>query len=203
MKLLVVDDHPILRQGVAEILRQTGPGAEVLQARNAEEGLELASLNPDLAAVILDLNLPDASGTKAIEKFAKFAPVMILSASEDPRDMRRALTHGAMGYVTKSVGAETLISALRSVLSGNICLPPLLANGAGLERVDGRAVLTGRQMDVLEAMGRGLTNKDIGLELDLSEKTVKTHITAIFRALNVVNRTQAINAARVANLLPS
>lgn len=202
MKLLIVDDHPILRQGVAEILRQTGPGAEVLQARNAEEGLELALQNPDLAAVILDLNLPDSSGTESIAKFAKLAPVMILSASEDPRDVRKALAQGAMGYVTKSVGAETLTSALQSVLAGNVCLPPLLANGPA-ERVDGRAVLTGRQMDVLEALARGLTNKDIGLELDLSEKTVKTHITAIFRALNVVNRTQAINAAREANLLAS
>jgi len=203
MKLLIVDDHPILRQGVAEILRQTGPGAEVLQARNAEEGLELALQNPGLAAVILDLNLPDASGTEAIAKFAKLAPVMILSASEDPRDVRKALANGAMGYVTKSVGAETLTSALQSVLAGNVCLPPLLANGPAPERVDGRPVLTGRQMDVLEALARGLTNKDIGLELDLSEKTVKTHITAIFRALNVVNRTQAINAARETNLLAS
>jgi two-component system nitrate/nitrite response regulator NarL len=205
IKLLVVDDHPILRQGVAEILRQTGPGAEVLQARNAEEGLELAVQNPGLAAVILDLNLPDSSGMEAIAKFAKFAPVMILSASEDPRDMRKALAHGAMGYVTKSVGPATLTSALQVVLSGNICLPPLLASVSAPERatIDGRAVLTGRQMEVLEAMDRGLTNKDIGLKLDLSEKTVKTHITAIFRALNVVNRTQAINAAREASLLPS
>jgi two-component system nitrate/nitrite response regulator NarL len=203
IKLLVVDDHPILRQGVAEILRQTGSGAEVLQARNAEEGLELAVQNPGLAAVILDLNLPDSSGMEAIAKFAKFAPVMILSASEDPRDMRKALTHGAMGYVTKSVGPETLTSALQVVLSGNICLPPLLASASERAMIDSRAALTGRQMEVLEAMDRGLTNKDIGLKLDLSEKTVKTHITAIFRALNVVNRTQAINAAREASLLPS
>jgi DNA-binding NarL/FixJ family response regulator len=203
MKLLVVDDHPILRQGVAEILRQIEDGAEVLQARDAEEGLALAAQHPGLAAVILDLNLPDLSGMQAIAKFAAFAPVMILSASEDPRDVRKALAHGAKGYVTKSVGAKTLTSALQLVLSGNVYLPPLLANGPAPERADARAVLTGRQMEVLEALARGLTNKDIGLKLDLSEKTVKTHITAIFRALNVVNRTQAINAARDANLLPS
>ncbi len=100
MKLLVVDDHPVLREGVAEVLRQIGPNTEVLQARTAAEGLDLAACNPGLAAVVLDLNLPDSSGMQAIAQFAKFAPVMILSSSEDPRDVREALARGAMGYVT-------------------------------------------------------------------------------------------------------
>jgi two-component system nitrate/nitrite response regulator NarL len=204
MKLLVIDDHSILREGVAEILRQIGPVIEVLQAHDAATGLELAARNPGLDAIILDLNLPDSSGMEAIGQFAKFAPVMILSSSEDARDVRKALARGAMGYVTKSMGAKTLISALQLVLSGNIYLPPLLADlppePAG---GTGRSALTGRQLEVLEAVGRGLSNKDIGLQLDLSEKTVKHHITAIFRALNVVSRTQAVNAARDAKLLAS
>jgi DNA-binding NarL/FixJ family response regulator len=204
MKLLVIDDHSILREGVAEILRQIGPLTDVLQAKDVATGLELAAGNPGLDAIILDLNLPESSGMEAIGSFAKFAPVMILSSSEDARDVRKALARGAMGYVTKSMGAKTLLSALQLVLSGNIYLPPLLADlpsepPAGV----GRNALTERQLEVLEAVGRGLSNKDIGLQLDLSEKTVKHHITAIFRALNVVNRTQAVNAAREAKLLSS
>jgi DNA-binding NarL/FixJ family response regulator len=204
MKLLVVDDHSILREGVAEILRQIGPVTEVLQAPDAASGLALAATNPGLDAIILDLNLPDSSGMDAIGPFAKFGPVMILSSSEDARDVRKALARGAMGYVTKSMGAKTLLSALQLVLSGNIYLPPLLAD-LPPEPVgnSGRSALTARQLEVLEAVGRGLSNKDIGLQLDLSEKTVKHHITAIFRALNVVNRTQAVNAARDAKLLSS
>ncbi|MDE1939462.1 MAG: response regulator transcription factor [Alphaproteobacteria bacterium] len=209
MKLLIVDDHPILREGVAEILRQALPDTTVLQARNVDEGISLINDQSDLDAIFLDLNFPTGGGMSAIADFVRLTPgtpLIIFSSSEDPSDVRKALAHGAMGYVPKSASAQTLVSALRLVLSGNVYLPPLLADSAttgGVLELGGRTILTERQLEVLEAICRGLSNKDIGLQLDLSEKTVKTHITAIFRALNVVNRTQAVNAARSAKLVAS
>lgn len=203
MKLLIIDDHSILREGVAEILRQSHPDTVVLQARSIEEGLAIAR-EGGLDAILLDLNFPAAGGLSAIPDFARCAPdtpLLILSSSEDPGDVRMALAQGAMGYVPKSASAQTLVSALRLVLSGNVYLPPLMADAPPSRAIGERAVLTGRQLEVLEAICLGLTNKDIGQQLDLSEKTVKAHVSAIFRALNVVNRTQAVNAARSAKLV--
>jgi two-component system, NarL family, nitrate/nitrite response regulator NarL len=205
MKLLIVDDHSILREGVAEILRQSHPDSVVLQARSVEEGLAAARDAGRLDAILLDLNFPAAGGLSAIPEFSRQAPdapIIILSSSEDPTDVRASLAQGAMGYVPKSASAQTLVSALRLVLSGNVYLPPLMADAPPPRaNADGRAMLTGRQLEVLEAICLGLTNKDIGLQLDLSEKTVKAHVSAIFRALNVVNRTQAVNAARNSRLV--
>jgi DNA-binding NarL/FixJ family response regulator len=203
MKLLIVDDHSILREGVAEILRQSEPGVEVLSARTIEEGLELARRMP-LDAIFLDLYFPGGGGMSAIGQFAGVAPsvpVIILSSSESTGDIQRTLAQGARGYVPKSASTEKLIAALRLVLSGGTYVPAEL--GETLPSWNGADGLTGRQLEVLGAVCRGLSNKDIGQELGLSEKTVKTHITAIFRALNVVNRTQAVNAARHSGLIES
>ncbi len=199
MKLLIVDDHSILREGVAEILRQSEPGVEVLSARTIEEGLSLAR-GGGLAAIFLDLYFPGGGGMNAIGQFAAVAPsvpVIILSSSENANDIQRALAQGARGYVPKSASTERLIAALRLVLSGGAYVPPELTGQA----TNGADILTGRQLEVLNAIGRGLSNKDIGQALGLSEKTVKTHVTAIFRALNVVSRTQAVNAARSSGLI--
>jgi DNA-binding NarL/FixJ family response regulator len=137
----------------------------------------------------------------AIARFgaASLAPVVILSSSEDPADVRQALAQGAKGYVAKSASARTLVSALRLVLAGEIYVPSLLAQMGAAPVI--RGPLTHRQIEVLHAICGGLSNKDIGVKLGLSERTVKVHVTAIFRALNVVNRTQAVNAARSAKLV--
>jgi DNA-binding NarL/FixJ family response regulator len=201
MKLLIVDDHSILREGVAEILRQAEAGTVVLQAQTIEQGLAFAAHNPDIDVVLLDINFPSASGLSAITEFraAGEAPVIILSSSEDAGHVRQAIALGARGYVPKSAGAETLVVAIQRVLANRIYVPPMLQEMAALPGT--RIALTQRQMEVLAAIGGGLSNKDIGHKLDLSEKTVKVHITAIFKALNVVNRTQAVNAARAARLI--
>lgn len=208
MKILVIDDHLIVREGLAALLTQAQPGAVVVHARDAAEGLAKAEAEPDLDAVFLDLNLSGSSAMSAIREFATRLPdlpVIILSSSESPADVRRALSLGALGYVPKSASPQTLISALKLVLSGNIYLPPLMLEdtspaSANRVAVDGGA-LTGRQVEVLGAICKGLSNKEIGRQLDLSEKTVKAHVSAIFRALNVVNRTQAANVARVSGLI--
>jgi DNA-binding NarL/FixJ family response regulator len=203
MKLLIVDDHSILREGVAEILRQSEAKTEVLQAQTIAQGLTLAAQHDDLSAILLDISFPGASGLSGIGEFAAItaAPVIILSSSEDAGVVRQALHLGARGYVAKSASSQTLVAALHKVLAGQLHIPPFAQTGEmGSSRGGG---LTQRQLEVLQAICGGLSNKDIGLKLELSEKTVKVHVTAIFRALNVVNRTQAVNAARAAKLIAS
>jgi len=212
MKLLIVDDHAILREGLVALLRQFEQGADVLQASDAAEGLRLAEAHPDLNAVFLDLNMPDQSGMELIPVFAKRCPqvpVIVLSSSEDPRDVSLALKSGAFGYVPKSASPRNILSALRLVLSGEVYVPPLMLDlapplggesGQAMSEASGR--LTERQTEVLRQLCRGLSNKEISRALDLSEKTTKSHITAIFKALGVVNRTQAASAARRAGIVP-
>ena len=211
MKLLIVDDHAIVREGVAAMLRQAGPDTLVLQAGDGAEGVRLAEAHPDLDAVFLDLQMPGADGMSAVPEFGRRRPdlpVIVLSSSEDPEDVRRALGLGALGYVPKSALPQTLLSALRLVLAGDIYVPPLMVDatargGPSAPAADaGRhGALTERQREVLQLLSEGLSNKDIGRALNLSDKTVKAHITAIFKALDVVNRTQAASAARRAALL--
>jgi two-component system, NarL family, nitrate/nitrite response regulator NarL len=212
MRLLVVDDHPIVREGLAAFLEQLGPDTAVLQAGDASRALALAAEHSDLDVVILDLALPGLNGMSAIAEFGRVRPelpVIVLSASEDARQAREALAQGALGYVPKSASRQTLVSAIQLVLNGEIYVPPLILSetaaakpapqGAGASPT--RPLLTDRQIDVLRRLSAGQSNKTIARDLDLSEKTVKAHITAIFRALNVFNRTQAAAAGRGAGLI--
>lgn len=201
MKLLIVDDHSILREGVAEILRQAQAGTVVLQSQSVTAGVAMASAHQDLDAILLDISFPDASGLSAIKEFStvSFAPVIILSSSEDASVARQALMLGARGYVAKSASAQILVQALQHVLAGEVYVPAFAVEMAGLPGTND--LLTQRQIEVLQAVCSGLSNRDIAIQLGLSEKTVKVHVTAIFKALNVVNRTQAMNAARAARLI--
>jgi len=211
MKLLVVDDHPVLREGLVALLRQLGPDAVVLEAGDAQTALRLVDEQRDLDVVILDLVLPGMNGLSALPEFGRSRPdlpVIVLSSSEEPRDARKALAQGALGYVPKSASQHTLISAIKLVLQGEIYVPPLILNemghrGSSTPMRDGGtdSILTPRQIEVLRRLSEGQPNKTIASELDLSEKTVKAHITAIFKALNVVNRTQAAAVGREAGLI--
>ena len=211
MKLLIVDDHPVLREGLAALLRQAGPETDVLLASDAGEGLALVELHVDLDAVVLDLMMPGMDGWRAITEFGRKRPelpVIVLSSSEDPQDARKALALGALGYVPKSASQHVLLQAIRIVLNGDLYVPPLVLNAPvdAEDRRSGRAEpnaarLTTRQIEILTMLSKGQPNKTIAATLDLSEKTVKAHITAIFRALNVVNRTQAASVGRDVGLI--
>jgi DNA-binding NarL/FixJ family response regulator len=212
MKLLIVDDHAVVREGLAAVLRQAEEATLVLQAEGSLAGLDLAEKHADLDAIFLDLKMPGLGGMAAIQEFGRRrpdVPVIVLSSSEDTRDVQNALAAGALGYVPKSANRQTLLTALKLVLSGEVYLPPLLLAqiraGASLRghepRTRGVAGLTDRQREVLRLIAEGRSNKDIGNTLGLSEKTVKAHVTAIFRTLDVVNRTQAAGEARKAGLL--
>jgi two-component system nitrate/nitrite response regulator NarL len=126
-------------------------------------------------------------------------PIIVLSSSEAPEDVRQALAAGAVGYLPKSAAAQTMLSALRLVLAGEIYVPPLMLDAGGAR--PGGDGLTQRQIAVLRLLCRGVSNKEIARDLGISEKTAKAHITAIFKALGAVNRLQAAAAARRAGLV--
>ena len=200
VKLLIVDDHPLFRDGLAALLCQASVDNIVVQASSTEEALQLAD-EQIIDAVFMDLSMPGLSGEPAIREFARRhpdLPVIVLSSSEDPGDVRRVLNAGASGYIPKSATAKTVVSALTLVLSGNIYVPPLLvaaatraAEHAAQAGPRSLSALTDRQVDVLRFLRDGLSNKEISANLGIAEKTVKVHIAAIFKTLNVVNRTQA------------
>jgi two-component system, NarL family, nitrate/nitrite response regulator NarL len=212
MKLLVVDDHPVFRDGMAALLKQAADETLVLQAPECATALKIVAAHPDIDAVFVDLQMPGMTGDIAVREFGKLRPelpVIVLSSSESPSDVRRALSAGALGYIPKSANPQTLLSALKLVLTGNIYVPPLLAQaGEPATTRDSHAEasapieqLTDRQLDVLKELCTGLSNKEISARLGIAEKTVKAHVAAIFKTLNVVNRTQAANAVRNANLM--
>ncbi len=211
MKILVVDDHLVMLEGLSALLRQEGPQTVIVQASSAAEALAAVEQHADLDIVVLDLLMPGTSGLSTISEIGRARPelpVIVLSSSEDPRDVRNALSQGALGYVPKSASKTTLLSAIRLVMSGELYIPSLMFNQVAADksvadRSMARALLTPRQIDVLRRISESLPNKTIAYEMDLSEKTVKAHITAIFRALNVVNRTQAAAAGRDLGLLQS
>lgn len=210
MKLLIIDDHPVLRDGLASLLKQAGPDTVVVEAPDAREGVSMAERLTDLDLVILDLSMPGMPGFEALSELGRRRPdlpVIVLSSSEDPKDVRKALASGALGYVPKSASQHVLLAAIRLVLNGDLYIPPLILDpvaGDARQQASGSGhpgTLTARQIEVLALISEGKPNKTIATELALSEKTVKAHITAIFRALNVVNRTQAAAAARAARII--
>jgi two-component system nitrate/nitrite response regulator NarL len=212
MKLMIVDDHSIVRDGLAALLEQVSSDTEVFQARDADEGMQLLDSHNNFDVVILDLMMPGKDGFEAISAFGRKRPdlpIIVLSASEDPNDVRKALASGALGYVPKSASQHVLLSAIKLVMNGDLYVPPLVLgenrsanNDANSNnQVKQTPLLTPRQIEVLQLLCGGSTNKAIAEALHLSEKTVKTHITQIYRALNVANRMQASNVARLSGLI--
>jgi two-component system nitrate/nitrite response regulator NarL len=206
MKLLIVDDHPMVRAGVAAMLELSEDNGSVLTAKNVSQALELIRDHSDLDLVLLDIVMPGIDGISAMRDFGRLRPdlpVILLAASEDPDDIRRGLAAGALGYVPKSASADTLRSAIQLVLSGEIYVPPVMVHGGAATPASKRLAipLTERQTAVLKLLDLKLSNKSIGRELNVSERTVKAHITAIFKSFGVANRLDAVDYARRAGLV--
>lgn len=202
-RILIADDHALIRDGIRGQLRGLGSEVTTVEARDWTETLAAAAAHPDLELALVDLRMPGKEGFAALAELLRTnpsLPVLVLSASEDVRDMRAVLRLGAMGYVSKSEPAAIMLDAIRLVLDGGVYVPPALA-GPGF---DGQVVshqpdpalgLTARQLEVLRLIVEGKSNKEIARVLHLAHATVKVHLAAIFRALEVENRTQAAIAA--------
>jgi len=207
VNILLVDDHVLFRAGMRHLLRQLNDTLALDEASNHAEALSrLAVKNYDL--VLLDLGLPDIGGLAALDSLrlaATNSPVVVISADEDAPLVHAAIEHGAMGFIPKSSTPELLIHALGLVLARGIYLPQALldkppAGKTSIQPHDGTppsplAGLTSRQMEVLRGIISGKSNKAIAQELNLSDATVKAHLTLTFRSLGVSSRTEAIYAA--------
>jgi len=199
-KILLADDHALFREGVKQLLARLHPHVLVIEAANGAEVLHAARAQRDFDLVLLDLAMPGVDGFTGLAAFRTHAPstpVVVLSASEDAADVRAALDGGASGFISKSSSSEVILGALRLVLAGGVYVPPTLLGGhnAVAAKADIDA-LTPRQRDVLALLAQGLSNKTIGGTLGLSEATVKQHVSAILKTLNVANRMQAVIAGR-------
>lgn len=207
MKIILADDHTLFRDGFVLLLKQLEADAEVITAGSLEEALEQVRAHPDADLLLLDLQMPGMQGLMSVQAVMHdfpSLPVAILSASDSRQVMEALLTAGAAGFIPKSSSAQVMLSALKLILAGGVYLPAqLLDSGqgaAGAAAAKG-GPLTPRQLDVLRLLCEGKSNKLICRELDLGEGTVKAHIAAIFRALNVNNRTEAALEAKRLGLL--
>ena len=220
MKILIADDHRLVIEAVKAKLSELAPGIEFVLSMSVSELLAAASDDLDLA--LIDLNMPGADGQSHIDEMRRrhpAVPLIVLSGTEDPAVMRAALERGVLGFIPKAYSPEVMISAVRLVLAGGVYVPPMMlsalppgivagvpsgAAGGGAPRSASashtlehlRNVLTERQVEVLQLLSQGKPNKLIGRSLGISEGTVKIHLAAIFRALNVRNRTEAVVAAQ-------
>lgn len=198
MKILVVDDHALVREGLQQVLQGLQEQVEVLQAANCGQAFDIALNNPDLDLILLDFHLPDMTGLEALRILGlrhPELPVLILSASSDVMMMRQVLNAGACGFVTKSSLSDELLFAVKKVLEGEVYLPMELRQDEGSESSLDVSKLTQRQELVLRELLDGRSNREISNTLNISEETVKSHVAAILRHFDVQNRTQAVVAA--------
>jgi DNA-binding NarL/FixJ family response regulator len=209
MKILVVDDHVLIRQALHGVLKKLRRDAVVLEASNSAKAMQVIVENPDLGLILLDLNLPDRDDFSLLAEIRDRYPsiaVVVLSGTQDSPHVMKALDLGALGYIPKSAQSDVMVNALRLVMSGGLYIPPeifsheVAHDSARLSPGDSQGSpeymgLTERQLDVLGLMMQGNSNKTICRILHLAEPTVKNHVTAILKTLNVSNRTEAVVAA--------
>ena len=213
MKFLVIDDHELVREGLRHVLESLGDRITVLEARNATEAYSLAEQHADLDLALLDLKLPGVGGYAAMQELHRrhnTLPVVIISGSEDTPSVVAALKMHAAGFIPKSSPREVMLQALRLVLAGGVYIPPQALAFAGLDDPGEssnreaasieKPALTERRREVLGLIAQGKPNKVIANELNISEATVKAHVTDIMRALKVTNRAQAGVAARLLDI---
>ena len=209
MKFLVVDDHALIRDAMRGVLKELKEKATVLEAASCQQAMDLIPQHPDLALILLDLQLPDRDGIEALRELRDTYPaisVVMCSAFSDRDNVVRALDNGAMGFIPKTDSREVLLGALQLILAGGTYIPPEALNpqsAAAMAANPSMAVkrpspaqlgLTERQVEVLALMMEGKNNKLICRALDLAEPTVKNHVSAILKALGVTNRTEAVLA---------
>lgn len=208
--ILIADDHPLFREALKGSVARVHPDARLLEADSTEALYVMAEAHPDADLLLLDLNMPGAQGYSALVHLRATQPqlpVIVVSAREEPGVMRRALDHGAAGFIPKSSDADTIRDAIATVLAGGTWSPPaaLEAEGVGAEEAavaQRLRELTPQQFRVLTMVSTGLLNKQIAFAMDVSEATVKAHMTAVMRKLGVGNRTQAVLMAAKLTLDP-
>lgn len=197
MKLLILDDHALFRDGLHYMLQAIDSNIELLQADSMSKAKELIEDTSDLSLLLIDLEMPVNDGFEALDLFTTLYPTLpcvILSASNKRSDVTKALDGGALGFISKTSHGDVLFNALKLILSGEIYVPyDIMLTERRINR-DNDIQLTKRQLQVMSLVVRGLPNKLIADKLTLAEPTIKMHLSAIFEKLNVHNRSAAIAA---------
>jgi two-component system, NarL family, nitrate/nitrite response regulator NarL len=200
MKLLLVDDHPLFRAGFHALLAQRLPDIGMMSVATRAEAEQLLEHDPEIELVLLDVHLQEGDGFDVLRSIgARFPTVacIMISGDEQGDVASRALALGASGFILKSLTVDATVAAIRRVLAGDVIVPARIAPPAR----SAAPALTLRQLEVMGMLGQGLTNKEIALELQVAERTVKAHISAVFEALGVRNRTEAVVEAHRRGLL--
>ncbi len=204
MKIILADDHALFRAGLKQLLTRLGDDVSVLEANTHDAVLKLLAENQDADLALIDLHMPGQEyhpGLIEVLDKAETIPVVVLSGTENYEEIQQVINAGAMGFIPKQEHAEVMLCALQLVLSGGVYLPPKLMSYATSKNQQPKSNLTTRQLDVLKRLSLGYSNKEIGSLLNLSDATIKCHITAIFRALNVDSRMQAAAKAKLLGLV--
>jgi DNA-binding NarL/FixJ family response regulator len=217
MKILIVDDHALIRDALQGLLKKLQRGATVLEAPDSKQAMDIIAGNTDISLILLDLTLPDRDGFSVLAELRERYPaigVVVLSALQDRANVMKVLDLGASGFIPKSARREVMERALQLVFAGGVYIPPEILRPEGFAEAapspqpenrpgENRQIvsladlkLSERQQDVLALMMQGKSNKVICRALNLAEPTVKNHVTAILRALKVSNRTAAVVAVK-------
>ena len=201
IRILIVDDHIVVRLGLRTLIQSQDDMRVVADAANGHDAVELlATAMPDV--ILLDLRMPGGGGIEAVRKIRAIEPaahILMLSSFGSEEDIYQAIQAGALGYLLKDTGSDELLKAIRRVYEGNTWLPPAIA-ARYAERLR-RRELTHREMEILQCVFRGLTNKEIAYDLGVAENTVKNHINNLMVKLGAKDRTQAAHLALVRGLL--
>jgi DNA-binding NarL/FixJ family response regulator len=200
MKILAIDDHELVREGLNQVLQGLGNDIDVIQAETAQEAFMVLIAHRDLDLILLDYHLPDMTGLEMLQQLGRRAPevpVLMISGMANAQLMRQVLAAGAAGFISKSNPSAALLKAIKVVLDGGIYTPDDLLDLEG-QIVDGtmpkRPSLSRTQERVFRCMVDGLSNRDIAQRLEIGEETVKSHVSSILRHFDVQNRTQAVLA---------
>ncbi|MCK1424473.1 response regulator transcription factor [Bradyrhizobium sp. 147] len=204
MKVLIVDDHTLIREALHAVLKELKREAVILEASSSREAMHIVEEHPDISLILLDINLPDRDGFSVLcelrQRYATIA-IVILSSSDDQDTVRRAFKLGALGFIPKTTEREVMLNAIELVFSGGVYIPSkILEETAGPRFADKPLArdslkglgLTDRQIDVLALLMKGKSNKVIARTLNMAVPTVKNHITFVLKALGVATRTEAV-----------
>ena len=208
MKVLLADDHRLVREGLKLLIGRLGDDVDVLEAGDFEQALSLAEGAGGLDLIILDLSMPGMDGLAGLERMCGLrpdVPVVILSGTFERKLVLDALMRGAQGYIPKTLGGKAMLSALQLVVAGEKYVPSIILEDDGASPSDAIDAqirldnpirkLTRRERDVLSLLAEGHPNKEIARRLELQEVTVKVHLKGVFRKLGATNRTQAVRIA--------
>jgi DNA-binding NarL/FixJ family response regulator len=193
LKILLVDDHSLFRDGLKYVLLQLGDDVEISEAGTCKDAFSHVK-GSDFDIILLDLKMPDMTGIEALQRLRKMTPmtpIVILTASEEVHTIRQVMGKGAMGYIPKSLTSEIMIKALQLILEGGRYVPDHALKVSAQNQGPNLYDLTKRQMEILKLLKDGRSNKDIASQLNIADNTVRVHISGIFQVLGVSNRTEA------------